>query len=193
MHARGIGIIALIGAALGAACGEEFKPDSGYTDPCATPMAGVMGCPAGTTGQPPGAPTVHDACRRLVRCGVLAGSYEVGTGSPGSCNPNNCSGECRPNSDGQSQCFVHRLDYAWCVDSLSIPSEYICGSSISLTPGQLANVVDCIMSTQCSALGLPFARKLSNQQNTEVDDFTCPNGSDTGTTATVCDQGLLEY
>lgn len=153
-----------------AGCGDDGKPTPGFAGPCDTPMAAVLGCPAGSSGTVAPVPTIEAACERLVTCGILAAEYLVPSGTT----------------------REHRLDYRWCVDQLrQLPNDPCAGTRLDadLRDGAVA----CILTTACTALGLPLAEKLKGgTERPPLDRYSCKN--DTAVwTATVCDHGLLRY
>ncbi len=181
------------------ACGDEGKPVPGNADPCDTPMAGVLGCPAdsqmksGTSLAAVDGPfTVGDACQKLVACGILAaehfGARGKECGNAGDCP----TGECRANDEGARHCYFHRLDHFWCVAKFSSPGDNRCDNEDDYTDSEVAAIVDCIARSPCASLGLPLTEKLDNSDS-EVDRYICNDGETKVSTATTCDQGLLIY
>ncbi|MBK8482108.1 MAG: hypothetical protein IPL40_13225 [Proteobacteria bacterium] len=163
----GLSLVGLSVAGLG--CGDEGKPQPGFAAPCDSPMAAVAGCP--TTGSanlaPPAA--LERACERLVTCGILAAEYLVPSGS------------------GR----IHQLDYRWCVDALANPANNPCAGT-RLDEDLRDAAVACILTTPCTALGLPLDQKLKGSQREPMDRYNCKNNT-TVWTATTCDHGLLRY
>jgi len=191
----------LVSAAL-VSCGEEGKPRPGHLDPCQSAVGAVLGCsPTEALGQQgqPAAGTgfgVADACNKLVACGQLAGEWFGGYSNIDSCkNDGDCGpGRClQPEGQKSRRCYVHRMDYAWCVARLSNPSTDRCGSG-NFTQQDVALALECIARTQCIALGLPLAEKLrSSDSRSPVDKFTCKDGKTVVSTISTCDHGLLNY
>jgi hypothetical protein len=183
-------------------CGDETKPHPGYADPCATPMAGALGCPI--TGSAPGSRslTIDEACRKLTSCGILAG--ELLTDSGTACGSSKeCTvpgGECLPNSQGASRCHNPTLDFQWCVTRLSLaripgwtPTDP-CDSNQSFSIEHVQATLACITTSQCGSLGASFAdKRLPRAQRPEIDKYLCKDGKRARWTATICDFGLLAY
>lgn len=196
------------------ACGEDGEPGSGFYNPCETPAAGAVGCPTNTTTTSPSDPqsaTLHDACKKLVTCGLLASEWygdisgecsssdtcattprAKETGGPGKCLPS-------PSDKTKTVCAYHRLDYTWCVARFSIPGASGCTTQ-PFVDQDITSMIGCITSTQCGTLGLSLERKRFFLDHTqlpktefELDEITCKNGTTTIWTATICDHGLLRY
>jgi hypothetical protein len=187
--------VVICGALVG--CGDVGSATPGYAEPCMTPMAGAMGCPA-----PPSMPqdtTISDACRKIVACGILAGSYRQNSGTDCE-NSNICEsnrrgagGECLVTPKGASKCHYPFLDYWWCMRRLTQPSGDPCDGNTSFTSYHVQEALACIAVTPCASLGLPFAAKVSSQSTRPtMDKYTCKNNS-TVWTSTTCDSGLLYY
>jgi len=154
---------------IGVGCGDEGKPTPGFAGPCDTPMAAVVGCPAAGAGSLAPLAAIDGACDRLVSCGILAAEYLVPAG-------------------GSRE---HRLDYRWCVDLLRQPPNDPCAGT-RLDADVRDAAVACILTTPCTALGLPLSQKLKGSERDPLDRYSCNN--DTAIwTATVCDHGLLRY
>ena len=176
---------------LGFGCGEDGQPSPGFSDPCDTPMAGTIGCPA-TPGVRNTTPTTYDACQKLVSCGILAGEYLRRSSTSCSTSADCTGGQCLSTSDGD-RCHWSYLDYRWCVGHLSNPGRDPCTNSQSFTDQQIESALQCIWTTPCTSLGLLFWQKRISQNRPELDKFTCADGEETIWTATICDYGLLEY
>lgn len=173
------------------ACGEDGKPVPGYADPCDTPMAGTIGCPA-STGVTSSQPTIEDACHKLVSCGILAGEYLSRSGTECSTGADCKGGECLETNDG-NRCHWHYLDYRWCTGHLANPGNDPCGANQPFTAQQVESTVACISITPCASLGLLFWQKRISDNRPDLDKFTCADGEKTTWTATICDHGLLDY
>lgn len=177
------------------ACGEDGKPRPGFADPCSTPMAGTLGCPVAPSAATTVNPTIHDACHKLVACGILAGEFLHDSGRD-CAESKDCpyGGECMVNGNGDRHCHNNYLDYHWCTGHLSNPGTHPCSNSLRFTSQQVDTAVQCIWSTPCASLGLLFWQKrISSSDRPELDKFTCSDGQETTWTATTCDHGLLEY
>ncbi len=177
-------------------CSDDKEPQTGYTDPCATPLAGPLGCPLSRQ-IPSSDHTIFDACSRLVDCGILSAEYFKRT-EQGCINDLECgSGKCLTTKDNQQKCYYHYLDYLWCVNRFSSIGADPCAKDKNFNSGDLSSAVFCIMTTPCNALGLPFALKLDPAKNldsdAQQDTFMCQNGKYYIATATTCEQGILDY
>jgi hypothetical protein len=190
----------LVCLALGVGCGEDGEPGSGHYDPCDTPAAGAMGCPAGapvTTATQTF--TLFDACKKLVTCGILSSDW-MGSVSGTECGSSDAckGGQCLPYSKGM-RCHYPLLDYAWCVRRFTTPPSTGCTDE-EFTDQDIAAMLDCIAKTPCGPLGLPFSGKVNadnkqlvSSKDRELDKITCKNELTTIWTATICDHGLLRY
>ena len=190
-------VLALAGMVLAtSACGDH-DPTGGFADPCLTPMAPVLHCPA-RSGHAALPVTAADACRKLVSCGVLAASNLEVLGTTRPCQvDSDCvlsSGEaCQQASDGRLWCHTPVLDQRWCHLRLSGGGVDPCDKKQSFTSEIVGNVLRCIADTTCETLGLPFShKKLPVDSRPQLDLFTCENKSHIWT-ATACDHGLLRY
>jgi hypothetical protein len=170
-------------------CGNSGEPSPGHADPCATPMAGVLGCPATDSPAPPF--TLYDACAKLVDCGILAAEFlgRRTSGEPCQRSADCDRGQCIASGD-DSFCYEPFLDYEWCVGRMSsLPSDP-CGGRFTVQEMEVA--VECIASIECPALGLPFGVKRDGDARRDTDRYVCEN-DDRVLTATVCDNGILHY
>jgi hypothetical protein len=204
IRSRAVGVLLLL--ALGS-CGEDNKPLPAYADPCTTPMAGLLSCPAGTINPP--VTTAADACRKLTDCGILAEKYLVSndTNCSGNdeCNTRGGTNECLANSQGQLKCHYHRLDYTWCLRQLTEMDTDPCPPSYQFSSDQVAGTIHCIDASACTVLGATFADKLRRNDGTDGhpavatnDRYVCKQPNSEGKvvtvwTATICDAGLLSY
>lgn len=200
---KSFGVLGAAAIMLLLACGDETKPHPGYADPCATPMAGALGCPI--TPNAPGARslTVDEVCRKLTACGILAS--ELLTDSGTACTSGKeCpvpGADCLVNSQGAARCHNPSLDFIWCVTRLSltrIPNHWSpndpCDSNRPFTAEHVQAILSCATATPCGALGASFAdKRLQRAQRPEIDLYLCPNGTSKVWTATTCDFGLLSY
>lgn len=160
------------------ACGAEGDdPDHadkavpGWADPCDTPMAGVLGCPA-TPGSSQQGTRPEDACAYLVSCGILADKHE------------------RKSGDN----WVPYLDYRWCVDRLRNPIDRRCDVGGRYSVEEIRSAIACIVSTPCGVLGAPLTEKdQSSSRRPDLDEYFCADGNTQIWTATTCDHGLLAY
>lgn len=186
-----------LAALLWGACGEDGKPRPGSSDPCDTPVAGVLGCRADGDQSPAGdgltADAATEACRKLVACGILASEYFTGSGTECELKTDCGSGECMPNHEGAFRCHYHRLDFFWCVERLNERRANRCDNEDPFTTEEVDAIVRCIDRTQCAALGLPFDVKQGSPEVGALDAFVCNDGETRVFAATVCDHGLLEY
>jgi hypothetical protein len=182
-----------------AGCGDEGKPRPGYADPCSTPMAGALGCPASATGSGSARMGPADACRKLVQCGILAQQFLRDSST--ACDNNTvctagAGGECRVNAQNQSRCHYPTLDLYWCVTRLTLARDRIdpCNDKQPFTAEHVEAALQCIAATPCAALGLAFDdKRLPAERRPELDRFTCLGNSKTIWSATICDFGLLWY
>jgi hypothetical protein len=196
---KSFGVLGALAAALAlGGCGDETKPHPGYADPCTTAMAGTLGCPVSAT--TPGArpPTVDEACRKLVSCGILAGEFltDSGTACASSKECTATGAECVANSQGALRCHNPTLDFTWCVVKLSLPRGATdpCDQNVPFSVEHVQAALACIGSTPCGALGATFAdKRLQRSQRPEIDKYTCSDGVHFRWTATTCDFGLLAY
>lgn len=197
MRARLISLAIPICAVLCGACGEDGKPRPGSSDPCDTPIAGVLGCRADRdpllAGDTFPIDAATEACGKLVACGILASEYFSATGTECQLKADCGSGECLPNHEGAFRCHYHRLDFFWCVERINERRTNRCDNEDPFTTEEVDAIVRCIERTQCAALGLPFSVKQSDQEAGALDAFVCNDGETRVFTATVCDHGLLEY
>ncbi|PID38229.1 MAG: hypothetical protein CSB49_06630 [Proteobacteria bacterium] len=160
------------------ACGAEGddpdhadKPVPGWADPCDTPMAGVLGCPA-TPGSSRSAARPEDACVYLVSCGILADKHEVKSGDE----------------------WRHYLDYRWCTERLRTPIERRCSVGGHYSMQEVSATISCILATPCGVLGAPLSEKdQGTSRRPDFDAFFCADGKTEIWTATICDHGLLAY
>lgn len=175
------------------ACGEDGQPRSGYSDPCASPVAPVLSCPSSRLPPISAAFTPADACSKLTSCGTLAGEFLERTGEACSGDDQCGTGECLRTSDGEPRCHQHRLDYLWCVRRLTTGQSDPCDHERAFTAAELESALACIAQTPCEALGLPFGQKrIAFDTRPHMDRYTCAGGR-TVFTSTVCDHGLLYY
>jgi len=178
-------------------CGDQ-DTTSGFADPCDTPMAGVLGCPA-RSGYPGKTFTASDACRKLVSCGILAAAnYTVLNTTRPCAFDSDCaasSGEaCKKASDGRLWCHTPVLDQRWCFIKLSQGGADPCDRTRTFSAQHINGALQCIADTKCEALGLPFSDKvLSKDRRPQMDLFVCEKPKNHIWTATLCDHGLLQY
>jgi hypothetical protein len=191
----GAGLAALLSTTIG--CGGG-GPRPGYAEACATNMSSLLECdPMGWDGT--GESSILEACRRLVTCGVLASSNpteEEGSScfSDGDCDESR-DGRCKASGSGPAdRCAYPWLDLRWCVRRLSQPGADPCSTGRSFSVSQVALATTCIADTPCEALGLSFSEKMLPEDARPALDFaTCRSSPTRIATATVCDQGLLQY
>jgi hypothetical protein len=176
------------------ACAQEREPHAGYSDPCSTAISGALGCPAAAPLQDP---DLYQACSTLVGCGILADSYLHNSGND-CVDSNDCDktrgGECLQISSG-TKCHYPYLDFFWCTSRfITPPRTDPCDEKQSYTEEHAQNAVACIVATPCASLGLNFSDKhLSSERRPKLDEYTCKDGKKKIWTASVCDQGILNY
>jgi len=185
-----------------ASCGEDGKPQPGYSDPCSTPMAGVLNCPPGAQENIQDF-TIYDACEKMVSCGILARSYLRNEGPSDCPEGNTCDikrgGECLVLPEGGTRCHFPYLDYWWCTSKFtqglrSDPCATSQESNLPYTAQHLQQALRCIAVTPCAPLGLTFEdKRISSDKRPELDKYTCKDGKTKVWTATICDFGLLSY
>lgn len=185
--------LCLAGLLLGA-CGDGGIP-AGYTDPCQTPMAEVLGCPAGSAPAMPA--TAGEACRKLLACGILAEERLVSS-TKVCAETSRCDGDrggiCLKGSDARFTCHYPKLDLAWCALRLARPGGDPCRAGHDYSAAEAAAAVQCMVQTRCDALGLRLGEKLLPAKfRPELDLVRCDGGKKTVWTATTCDQGILAY
>lgn len=192
-HASAAAALLLVAAG----CGDR-DTTNGFADPCLTPMAGVLGCPA-SSGHPGKVFSAADACRKLVTCGTLAATNTRVLSSMKPCNTDSdCSAtageECKKASDGRLWCHTPVLDQRWCYLRLTRGGADPCDKTQSFSAQQIGNALQCMADTACEVLGLPFSEKvLPMDKRPQLDLYTCEKKKTYIWTATACDHGLLHY
>jgi hypothetical protein len=195
MRARWPSLLLPLVALLCGVCGDDGKPRPGSGDPCAGPLASVLGC-SGAAADPLLAASADEAtaaCAKLVSCGILAAEDFSGSGTECESKADCGTGECMPNQEGALRCHYHRLDLAWCVERINTRRLSRCDDKDPFTTEEVEAIVACITRTPCGTLGLPFAAKQHSPEEGNLDSFVCNDGTTRVFSATVCDHGLLEY
>lgn len=107
-----------------ASCADAGEPQSSAVDPCLSSQAALLGCPAAP---PAAAPTIEDACLKLVDCGIIPLNFVNADGSHNN-DYTRCLNVLHSDEYDEARLHftLHCVEVSTCQDLVGSPDQSAC-------------------------------------------------------------------